>query len=240
MRTPNLARRAASAGFTLIELLAVILILGILMTFLIPRVTAAVDSAQVLACKKNMQEIFGGLMQYQVHNKTKDCVPTESGVKFFAALIADGVWENTEADGKKLTCPGVSIGTLSGLGNDPKEWFMHLDSVDGSYSAYAGRDQNAPGPAKGGKGGKAGKGDLCGRIGHVPGSGKQILIADDNCSNLGKGNHRSTTVVLYASGDVSTFELMELHKDGTLAADEEVLSVGPDSPIEALRCLSVD
>jgi prepilin-type N-terminal cleavage/methylation domain-containing protein len=236
MRTPNLARRAAQAGFTLIELLAVILILGILMTFLIPRVTAAVDSAQVLACKKNMQEIFGGLMQYQQHNKTKDSVPTESGVKFFAALIADGVWENTEADGKKLTCPGVSIGQLTGLGSDPKEWFMHLDAVDGSYSAYAGRDQNATPTGKAVKG----KGELCGRIGHVPGSGKQILVADDNCSNPGKGNHRSTTVVLYASGDVSTFELLELHRDGTLSKDEEVLTVGPDSPIEALRCLSVD
>jgi len=236
MRTPNLARRAASAGFTLIELLAVILILGILMTFLIPRVTAAVDSAHVLACKKNMQEIFSGLMQYQVHNKTKDCVPTESGVKFFAALIADGVWENTEADGKKLTCPGVSIGQLAGLGDAPKEWFMHLDSVDGSYSAYAGRDQNATPAGKAGKN----KGEQCGRIGHVPGSGKQILVADDNCSNPGEGNHRSTTVVLYASGDIGTFELMELHKDGTLSTDENVLSVGPDSPIEALRCLSLD
>jgi hypothetical protein len=39
---------------------------------------------------------------------------------------------------------------------------------------------------------------------------------------------------------VSTFELLELHRDGTLSKDEEVLTVGPDSPIEALRCLSVD
>ncbi len=237
MRTPNLARRAAAAGFTLIELLAVILILGILMTFLIPQVTSAVDSAKVTACRKNMSEIFSGLVQYQTKNKTKDCIPTGSGVKFFAALIADGVWEDTEPNGKKLTCPGVSISQLSLNDIDnAQEWFMHLDNVDGGYSAYAGRDQNAPGPGKAAKG----KSDGCGRIGQVPGSGKQILVADDNCSKPGEANHKSATVVLYADGTTGTFELMELHKNGTLAKDEQILSVGPDSPVEALRCLSVD
>lgn len=237
MRTPNLARRTAAAGFTLIELLAVILILGILMVFLIPRVTEAVDSAKVLACKKNLQEIYKGLVDYQIHNKTKDCIPTQSGVKFFAALIADGVWENTEAAGKKLSCPGVAIGQLQlGEIDDSSEWFMHLDAVDGNYSAYAGRDQNSTATTKGAKG----KTDGCGRIGQLPGSGKQILIADDNCTKPGEPNHRSTTVVLYASGDVSTFELMELHKAGTLTAEEQILSVGPDSPVEPLRCLSLD
>ena len=236
MRTPNLVRRAASAGFTLIELLAVILILGILMTFLIPQVTAAVDSAKVTACRKNMQEIYSGLLQYQMKNKTKDCIPTQSGVKFFATLIADGVWENTEPNAKKLTCPGVAIGQLR-LNDidDAQEWFMHLDNVDGGYSAYAGRDQNAP-TGKAAKGKDAG----CGRIGQVPGSGKQILVADDNCSKPGEGNHKSATVVLYADGTTGTFELLELHKNGTLPADDHVLSVGPDSPIDALRCLSVD
>lgn len=237
MRTPILLRRAALAGFTLIELLAVILILGILMVFLIPRVTEAVDSAKVLACKKNLQEIYKGLVDYQIHNKTKDCIPTQSGVKFFAALIADGVWENTEAAGKKLSCPGVAIGQLRLAEiDDSTQWFKNLDSIDGDYSAYAGRDQNAPGPGKGGKG----KGDQCGRIGQLPGSGKQILIADDNCSKPGEPNHKSSTCVLFASGDVSTFELMELHNSGQLAKEEEILPVGPDSPVEPLRCLSLD
>jgi prepilin-type N-terminal cleavage/methylation domain-containing protein len=236
MRTPNLVRRTAAAGFTLIELLAVILILGILMTFLIPQVMSAVDTAKVTACRKNMQEIYNGFVQYQMKNKTKDCIPTQSGVKFFAALIADGVWENTEPNSKKLTCPGVSISQLS-LNDidDPQQWFMHLDSIDGGYSAYAGRDQNAPT----GKAAK-GKGDACGRIGQVPGSGKQILVADDNCSKPGEANHESATMVLYADGTTGTFELMELRQKGTLTAEEKILTVGPDSPVETLRCLSVD
>ncbi|MBK7645099.1 MAG: prepilin-type N-terminal cleavage/methylation domain-containing protein [Planctomycetes bacterium] len=238
MRIPNLVRRTATAGFTLIELLAVILILGILMTFLIPRVTEAVDAANVTACRKNMQEIYGALLQYQIHNKTKDSIPTQSGVKFFGALIADGVWENTEANGKRLTCPGVSISQLQlGEIDDAQEWFMHLDAIDGNYSAYAGRDQNASGA---GKGAKSKGGELCGRIGKLPASGKQILVADDNASKPGEGNHRGSTVVLYADGTASSFELMELHKNGTLTEDEKVLTVGPDSPVEPLRCLSLD
>ena len=46
--------------------------------------------------------------------------------------------------------------------------------------------------------------------------------------------------MLYASGDVSTFELMELHSSGQLAKEEQILTVGPDSPVEPLRCLSLD
>jgi|RhiMethySRZTD1v2_1073278.scaffolds.fasta_scaffold412514_2 prepilin-type N-terminal cleavage/methylation domain-containing protein len=237
MRTPSSSWRLVRAGFTLIELLAVILILGILMTFLIPRVTEAVDAARVTSCRKNMSSIYEGLVQYQIHNKTKDSIPTQSGVKFFAALIADGVWENTEAAGKKLTCPGVSIGQLKlGEIDDSQEWFMHLDAIDGDYSAYAGRDQNSAGPGKGGKT----KGDQCGRIGQLPASGKQILIADDNCSKPGEANHRNSTVVLYADGTTGTYETMELHKSGSLPQDDNILPVGPDSPIEALRCLSLD
>jgi prepilin-type N-terminal cleavage/methylation domain-containing protein len=236
MRTSHSLRRVARAGFTLIELLAVILILGILMTFLMPRINEAVDEARVTSCRNNMAEIYKGLLQYQIHNK-KDSVPMHSGVKFFAALIADGIWENTEAAGKRLNCPGVSVGQLKlGEIDNPEEWFMHLDAIDGDYSAYAGRDQNSAGAGKGAKG----KGDLCGRIGQIPASGKQILIADDNCSKPGEPNHRNSTVVLYADGTTGTYEMMELRNSGMLTKEDTLLPVGPDSPVEALRCLSLD
>ena len=50
MRILQTPRRIARAGFTLIELLAVILIIGILMVFLIPRIPVAINQARVTSC----------------------------------------------------------------------------------------------------------------------------------------------------------------------------------------------
>jgi len=52
--------------------------------------------------------------------------------------------------------------------------------------------------------------------------------------------HRTTTVVLFADGNVGTFELFEERNKGTVDEAEEVLHVGSESPIEELRKLSLD
>src|SRR5689334_19313782 len=103
MKTRRIAKRLLRrAGFTLIELLAVILIIGILAVYLLPKIPEAVDRAKVTACKANMGEIRNGLIMY---NETFHTIPQESGVKFFTSLIYKGVWENSESSAKKLTCP---------------------------------------------------------------------------------------------------------------------------------------
>jgi len=211
-------RRSLRAGFTLIELLAVILIIGILMTFLLPKIPEAIDAARVTACKKNMQEIYSGLLLYD--NKHGD-LPHGSGVKFFAALIADKVWDNGKASAQKLSCPAVKRGALSGIANldNPDDWYDHLDQIDGTYSAYAGRNMKDFPMRK------------------FPGGPKDALVADDNDPEM---NHRTTTVVLFADGNVATYELSDLVKNGTLHEDEKTLLVGPDSPVEELRKLSRD
>jgi prepilin-type N-terminal cleavage/methylation domain-containing protein len=211
-------RSGLRAGFTLIELLAVILIIGILMTFLLPKIPEAIDAARVTACKKNMQEIYSGLLMYD--NKHND-LPKGSGVKFFAALIADKVWDNGKSSAQKLSCPGVKRSALAGIANldNPEDWYNHLDQVDGTYSAYAGRNMKDHPLRK------------------FPGGPKDALVADDNDPDM---NHRTTTVVLFADGNVGTYEIAELIKDGTLHEDQAVLMVGPESPVEALRNLSID
>ncbi len=55
-------QRGVRAGFTLVELLAVILIIGILATFLVPKIPEVINSANVTACKANMKEIGNGLL----------------------------------------------------------------------------------------------------------------------------------------------------------------------------------
>lgn len=208
------------AGFTLIEILAVILIIGILMTFLLPRIPAAIDAAKVTACKKNLQEINGGLIQYV---SKFNSVPKESGVKFFACLISKKVFENNKFNADKLRCPAVDIGFLE-LAHieNAEDWYRSLDAVDGGYSSYAGRDI-AHFPLK-----------------SYPGSGKEAVISDDNEGDGETGNHASTTVVLYASGDIGTFEIATEQEKGTIDLETELIKVGPDSPIEELRKLTLD
>jgi prepilin-type N-terminal cleavage/methylation domain-containing protein len=213
-RLPAHVRR----GFTLIELLAVMAIIAILAAFLIPKIPEAIDRANVTACTKNLQDIYGGLMLY--NQKHKD-LPKEGGAKFIAALISSGTWQNTPDSANRMSCPAVKKSALTGLtAENPEDWYRDLQSVDGTCTAYAGRDMKRY-PLR-----------------RFPdGSGKDALVADDNDP---EGNHRTTTCVLLDSGVVMTYELSELREKGILGPEEEVLVVGPDSPVEPLQKLSLD
>ena len=219
MRTDLLRARAAltRAGFTLIELLAVILIIGILMTFLLPKIPEMMDATKVTACRANMLEIWKGL---QLYDSKHGDLPKQGGAKFVAALIADGVLENDKSSAVRLTCPGVKPSALSGIADlEPTEWYSKLDQVTGDSTAYAGRDMKQHPLRK------------------FPGSSKDALVADDNDPEM---NHRTTTIVLFASGAIQSYEISDLRKAGTLSEDEERLIVGPDSPVEELQKLSLD
>lgn len=210
------ARRTARKGFTLIELLAVILIIGILMTFLLPRIPEAIDAARVTACRKNMDEIYKALL---IYDSKYDRLPQEGGARFLASLIARGALENNENAARKLTCPAVKLDALAIGQMEPEDWFTDLELVDGTYTSYAGRNvEEYP-------------------LRKFPGSGKNALVADDNDPEM---NHRTGTVTLMDDGSVVVYELYEERDKGTLGPDEDVLIVGPESPIEALQKLSLD
>ncbi len=219
LRPTLLQRGARRAGFTLIELLAVILIIGVLMTFLIPKIPEAIDQAKVTACRANMNEIYKGMLSF-MNDHGRLPRRKYSGVRFFASLINSGTWENTESSAKKLTCPGVDVGFLTIGDLPPEEWFADIDLVDGGFSTYAGRDTQSF-PLRGLK------------------SGKEALVADDNDGGE-EMNHRTATNVLFADGSVKGIQLLEMWEEGLLDKEDWILPVGPESPVEALQKLTLD
>jgi prepilin-type N-terminal cleavage/methylation domain-containing protein len=210
------AIRSSARGFTLIELLAVILIISILVATLTPMVNDAIRSSRVSACSANLRNIHQGLHMYYMKYKT---MPTGSGVDFFAAIIARKAIENTKANAEKLTCPAVDKSALTIRDIPWDQWWHDVEQVDGTYSAYAGRDvKNYP-------------------LRQWPPSGNEPLIADDNEV---EANHGTTTNVLYGDNSVQTFELVELQEQGKVSPDENNLIVGPESPVEDLTKLTLD
>lgn len=217
MLRPSMPRRTVRAGFTLIELLAVMLIIGILATFLVPQIPKAMDRARVTACRKNLMTIGEGMVSYL---STFDHLPRDGGARFHTALIYDKIWDGTEMDAKRLTCPAVDTNSLLGIRDLPaEEWYVDEDAIDGSYTSYAGRDMREH------------------PIRTYPPKGHLVLVADDNDP---EGNHRTTTLALMGDYRVKEFELVELQDEGLLTEDEEFLLVGPGSPVEELQKLSIE
>ena len=200
-------------GFTLIELMAVILIISILTVFLLPMVTDSLAAADVTACSSNMGKIYQSILQFKTKYKR---LPAQSGVRYFAELYQKAAMENTVTNAKRLTCPAVDVGALTIGTLDWSEWWSDLDSIEGNYSSYAGRDSK--------------------RFGVRSLNGKEPLVADDNDPEM---NHPTTTNVLYGDGSVNAFELKLLEDDGTLLPDE-ILFVGPESQVPDLTKLSLD
>jgi len=141
-------------------------------------------------------------------------------VRFFAEIYAKGAMENTKPNAERLTCPAIDKSSLEIGRMDWEMWWNDLELVDGSFSAYAGRDMRQF-PLR-----------------RFPdGAGREPLVADDNDGGM---NHNIVTNVLYGDGSVQSFALPELKEEGLVPEESLVLEVGPDSPVEDLTKLSLD
>lgn len=68
MKTLRTTRRAARAGFTLAEIMVVILIIGLLATFVVPALFSKVDKAKVTTAKQHMTTIKDAVINYKLNN----------------------------------------------------------------------------------------------------------------------------------------------------------------------------
>lgn len=181
-----------------------------------PRLEASSD---VELCQKQLARIYAGLLEYQAKFGH---APQHSGVRFLGALISDGIWPNTAANARVLSCPGVEAASLCG-GARPEQWYADPAKLSGECSAYAARDSaRAPLPS-------------------FPTSGREALVACDCAHGM---NHARYANVLCADGSIVTLDIEKLKREGVLPPEATRIPIGPDAPEQilegALRALSQD
>ncbi|MCZ6597616.1 MAG: hypothetical protein O7B99_08265 [Planctomycetota bacterium] len=191
--------------------------LAVLLIAVRPQLNEAIERSKIAACQANLRQIYRAMLSYQIMYKQK---LDESGAKFLAQLYNRNAMEQTKANALRLTCPSVELGSLTiGRMESWEEWWANPDLVDGSYTAYAARNyRDFP-------------------IEKLPAPADEPLIACDNDPCM---NHRDVTNVLYGDGRVVALSLTELKATGVVPPDAEMLVVGPGSPLEDLRKLSLD
>ncbi|MCP3919372.1 MAG: hypothetical protein GY711_27865 [bacterium] len=171
---------------------------------------------RVTACKANLSAIAQRLLEYRAKHRQ---LPPVSGVGFFGALIADGVWAATDKNAEKLSCPSVEESFLTPYqdGIPRRDWYIDAAAIGPAHSAYAGRDMKRC-PVD------------------FPRCKDEVLVADDNDP---EGNHHTSTVVLWGDMTVREFEVEDLVRQGVLEPGSAYVPVGASSPVEVLQRLSI-
>ena len=221
-RLPARARRAA---FTLLEMMVVIMIIGILSTYLVVSVPGFIDKAQMTASERNMSNIFMHLQAYQGdHNSSW---PPNSGQRFFLRPWKDGMIEKTEKEAKIYFSPkwtfedcmvdqGYEDGDITIV-----EYLDDWEAIGEAYTSYAGFNTS-------------GDRELRRRLKTHPGS--TTIVSD------ARWIHQSAFIYLTADG--TTHRLLKADAlDITGMTDDELYELfepGPGCEVEELQTVTND
>ncbi len=194
-------------GFTLIELLVVISIILLLATFGLSKLTSARRDAELAASKDRLGQIYAHLQRYET---VKRRLPTEWGPEFVPAIWGGRYLEKSVNNAKIFFCESLAPPDLT---DDTLE-----DEVTPETIHWAGRNQED-------KNFKVSK--LTTRN-----ASKKIIVCNKPLVDGELPHQGKVLAVLYASGDVGEIEAEEYGIE-----DGEPITVGPESPVEALQGL---
>ncbi|MCB9831671.1 MAG: prepilin-type N-terminal cleavage/methylation domain-containing protein [Planctomycetes bacterium] len=211
--------RARQTGFTLIELLVVMTIIVILGGLGIPRLIEAMREAEMTKSKGNLENIYAGIMSYERKNgripgKQADGT-TVSGSAFVCAVWGDPYIEKSMKNAEMFFCASLSAPPLTEENVD--EW------VTPENIHWAGLNQDDKNYAKGRTTAKN--------------TSKTVIICNKPLFENEMPHAGRSLAVLYLDGHVGQFDRDQWGEDWS---DEEPLSIGPESPVEALQGLQGD
>ncbi|MHC5109955.1 MAG: type II secretion system protein [Planctomycetota bacterium] len=130
-------RSARYNAFTLVELLVVIAIIGLLVSILLPALSAAKQSARRVACASTLRQVGVGLTSYVSNNRDKypevSLMPSVSPAPLLIdepIFIADVLFHNTGRKPEVFKCPNDESGTGRPAPNLAKSYY---ESEKSSY-----------------------------------------------------------------------------------------------------------
>ena len=217
--------RSLRAGFTLLEMMVVIVIIGILSTYLVVNVPQFLDRAKMVANEKNQGRIFQHLLAWQGDHGGN--FPSNNGQRFFLRPWKDGQIEKTEQQAIAFFSPARPYEQCAAdLGVDAEETSImdYLDAWDAigpGYTSYAGFDSGDDPETRR-------------RLNKSPGS--TAIVSDAEMW------HRSAVIYLTADGATHRLLRTEIEEETGLDFDDEetLFVVGPGCGVKILESVSND
>lgn len=217
--------RTLRAGFTLLEMMVVIVIIGILSTYLVVNAPEWFDRARMTASEKNMGRLHVFLLDWS-SNKNGN-LPADSGQRFFIRPWKDGLIEKTKQQANAFFSPAHTFeACLADQGIEPDsisitDYLDDWDAIGQGYTSYAGFDSG-------------GDRDLRRRLEKNPGS--TAIISDAEMW------HRAGIIYLTGDGAVHRLLRTEIEEEAGIDFDDEQTDfrVGAGCGVAVLETVSND
>ncbi len=217
--------RSLRAGFTLLEMMVVIVIIGILSTYLVVNAPEWFDRARMTASEKNMGRLHVFLLDWQ-SNKNGN-MPSDTGQRFFIRPWKDGLVEKTKQQANAFFSPAHTFeACLADQELDPDsisitDYLSDWDSIGPGYTSYAGFDSG-------------GDRDLRRRLSDFPGS--TAIISDAEMW------HRAGVIYMTGDGAVHRMLRTDIEDESGIDLNEKgvYFKVGAGCGVSVLETVSND